>query len=274
MNKVVFHADDFGMCEPVTQGIINAFSGIITATSIMAPCAGFEQAVKDYHKCSRVLDVGLHFTLTTGGISRPYPPVAADVPTLVNSRGCFYPTSEEIMAHASPKDIERELQSQLNHVIESGIRITHIDSHMYIGDQSYVADAMMTAAWNLRIPVILGKTQNTSLEKKLIKMGFPVFDSIVAVKNLKHLELHLSSLKGELHYIILHPALHTPALEEQLPNTWQRRKDDYKLCTTGVIHDQLQQWGIHPIGMRELTLMRQKLRHKTLRLADSTPSTT
>lgn len=250
MIKVVFHADDFGICEPVTEGIINAFSGIVTAASIMAPCAGFEHAVRCYSQHSDILDIGLHFTLTTGGISQPYSPLSPDVPTLVDKQGFFNINLEKVAASLSSQDIEKELRTQMHHATKSGIRITHIDSHMFVGNHPKVAEAMAKVAWDFRVPVVL--TKKHTMEKKLIQMGFPIFNSIVAVQSLQQLKIHLSSLKGGLHYVIFHPAIRTPTLEKLLPNTWERRVDDYNICTEGIISELINQLNVHPVGMRQL----------------------
>ncbi len=252
MKRVVFHADDFGICEPATDGILKAFSGLITSASIMAPCDGFEHAINRYLAYPGDLDVGLHSTLTTGGISKPYGPVDPDVPSLTDEFGFFFSTAGEMTSKATKSDIARELKAQLCLCISKGIEITHIDSHMFIANDQNVSDSIMELAWDLRLPFVGGKFRNKQSRKKMQEMGFPLFNSISVTKNMQQLKQHLLSLEQGLHYVILHPALRSPDLKRYLPDTWERREDDYEICTNGTLNKLTMDLNIKPIGMREL----------------------
>ena len=47
--RLVVRGDDFGMCHAVNEGISRAFTeGIVTTSSMMAPCPWFGEAVKIY----------------------------------------------------------------------------------------------------------------------------------------------------------------------------------------------------------------------------------
>jgi hypothetical protein len=52
------------------------------------------------------------------------------VPSLVGADGYMPIDEDAAVAHASPKDVERELHAQVDFAKAAGIRLTHLDSHM------------------------------------------------------------------------------------------------------------------------------------------------
>ena len=63
MRRLVVNADDFGFTRDVNQGIVEAHrNGILTATTLMATGAAFDDAVR-LAKENPALDVGCHLVL-------------------------------------------------------------------------------------------------------------------------------------------------------------------------------------------------------------------
>ena len=64
--RIVINADDFGLCEGVNKGIVEAHSkGVLTSATIMVNMPAAEQAV-DLAKNLPNLGVGVHLNLTNG----------------------------------------------------------------------------------------------------------------------------------------------------------------------------------------------------------------
>jgi predicted glycoside hydrolase/deacetylase ChbG (UPF0249 family) len=100
--RLIVNADDFGLTEGVSQGILEAHSrGIVTSTSLMVDAAGAEQAARLAAEHPN-LSIGLHFVDDTPALDDP--------------------------GHAA-----REFATQLERFRElMGREPTHVDSHHHV----------------------------------------------------------------------------------------------------------------------------------------------
>ena len=129
---VVVHADDIGMCHSANVGAFEALDGgVVSCGSLMVPCPWFAEAAQMARERPQV-DLGVHLTLTSEwDVYRWGPVVGRDaVPSLCADDGCFYPTTEAVLAHATIEDVERELRAQIDKALAAGVDVTHLDSHM------------------------------------------------------------------------------------------------------------------------------------------------
>ncbi|HAQ23778.1 MAG TPA: hypothetical protein DCR10_09530 [Acidimicrobiaceae bacterium] len=139
MRRIIVNADDFGLCNDVTQGILDAhLNEQVSSTTLMVNMQATEQAVEIAHSHPR-LGVGLHFNLTEG---RPL----TSVPSLVDESGQFLLRGELLRRclrrAIDPGDIRREFEAQLTRIHEHGIVPTHIDSHQHVHMAPWVFRAM------------------------------------------------------------------------------------------------------------------------------------
>src|SRR4030043_336716 len=82
---LIVNADDFGMSEEISDGIITAhLEGIVTSTSLMVNMPDAKRAVRLAQQTPS-LDVGMHLNMTEGHPVLP----PEKVPTLVNNTGEF-----------------------------------------------------------------------------------------------------------------------------------------------------------------------------------------
>ncbi len=133
MKQLIINADDFGLHPLINKGIIEGHSkGLITSTSIMPGADYFDEAVRLARE-NPGLGIGIHLTLV-GGVK----PVCTDgVNSLLTNEGIF---AEDYTVFAKrwytgsirKIEIERELRAQIEKVLDSGIRPTHIDSHQHM----------------------------------------------------------------------------------------------------------------------------------------------
>ena len=130
--RLIINADDFGLCESVNKGIVEAHTkGVLTSTTIMANMPAAEQAV-NLAKNLPTLGVGVHLNLTAGK------PLCQDntVKLILDSQGHFA-LSPGKLALASlitgkvRTAIETELAAQIQWLIDKGIKPTHLDSHKH-----------------------------------------------------------------------------------------------------------------------------------------------
>lgn len=132
--QLVVNADDFGFTPDVNRGIVDAHrNGILTATTLMANGAAFEDALR-LAKETPTLDIGAHLVLISGEslvTGRPYP---RSVPQLVAALA-----KREI----SPYE---ELRAQVRRIFDVGVRPTHFDTHKHTHLAPPVLDAVARLA--------------------------------------------------------------------------------------------------------------------------------
>lgn len=135
MKKLIVNADDFALHTLVNQAIIQAHQrGILTSTSLLANGKAFDEAVQ-MATDNPDLGIGVHLCLV-GGLDTLSDPAA--VPTLIDQNtGKLYSnyvlfTKQYLTGRVSKEEIYRELSLQVSKVKNSGLNITHIDSHQHM----------------------------------------------------------------------------------------------------------------------------------------------
>lgn len=126
MRRLIVNADDFGLTEGVTNGIVEGHqNGIISSTCLLANMPAAALAARLSRDAPR-LGVGLHLNLTC---FRPLSP-PEEVPSLVNENGWFFFSTDLVAARAAIGEVEKEFRAQLARFKELGLRLSHIDLHM------------------------------------------------------------------------------------------------------------------------------------------------
>ncbi len=131
--RLIINADDFGFSEGVNKGIIDAHTkGILTSTTIMTNMPHAAQAV-ELAKNFPNLGIGVHLNLTAGK------PVSRDsaVKLILDSQGNFALTPAKLAIASLINGkvrtaIETELAAQVQWLLETGFKPTHLDSHKHI----------------------------------------------------------------------------------------------------------------------------------------------
>jgi predicted glycoside hydrolase/deacetylase ChbG (UPF0249 family) len=129
--RLIISSDDAGMCPAVNEGtMLGLEQGSVTSASIMTCCPFFEEFAKFAVKHPEH-DYGVHLALTCDLREQPWGPVTSKmmVPSLCDDKGIFpiWPGAE-----VKTEEIETELRAQIERAIQAGIRITHIDHHMWV----------------------------------------------------------------------------------------------------------------------------------------------
>lgn len=153
---LIVNADDYGLTEQVSRGILRARrEGIVTSTSALVLAPGFATSGKWLLE-EEGIGVGVH--LATVGEDPPLLS-ASEVPTLVDRRGRL-PTNWRIfLARATagridPADLAREFRAQLDAVRELGIDVTHLDSHQHLHLWPLVREVVLDLAVDAGIPAV------------------------------------------------------------------------------------------------------------------------
>jgi chitin disaccharide deacetylase len=133
MKQLIITSDDFGLSKGVNAAVEKAWKeGILTCASIMPGGAAFEDALAIARR-NPGLQVGLHLTLVQGRSVLPH----SQIPALVNEAGDFgdNPVAAGMRYFFDKglyKPILREIQAQIERVVDAGIPLSHIDGHLNI----------------------------------------------------------------------------------------------------------------------------------------------
>ena len=117
MKKLIVTADDVGLHRGMTDGAIRAHEqGIVTACSIVANGVAFDDAVSRLRAVPK-LEVGVHLTL---------------VEERALTTGLAMPKNYKRFILSPARDVEPELRAQIEKVLASGLRVTHLNSHQHL----------------------------------------------------------------------------------------------------------------------------------------------
>jgi chitin disaccharide deacetylase len=152
--SVVLHADDLGLNESVTAGILRGFShGLLTSTSVLTNAPGCAAAIGQWKELLLRLahedlpslaarrrladprtsfDLGIHLNLTQGFpvTGERYPPRLLDGEG--RFPGAFGLASRLLRCGVKFRQaIETELRAQIELLLDCGIAPTHLNAHQY-----------------------------------------------------------------------------------------------------------------------------------------------
>lgn len=141
VRKLIVNADDFGFTSDVNRGIVEAHQhGILTATTLMANGAAFDDAV-ELAKQNPNLDVGCHLVLIGGhSVLAGGEPLPHSVPELLRALA------------ARRLRVRDELAAQVEAILGAGLDPTHLDTHKHTHLAPSVLEAVAAIAEEYRIP--------------------------------------------------------------------------------------------------------------------------
>lgn len=129
IKKLIMNADDFGMTQGNTIGILLAHAkGVLTSTTCMMNMPYAKFALEEAKKYPE-LGVGIHLVLTVGR------PLIDGAKSYTDENGNFirpkdYPDRQP---HADPDELYKEWKAQMEEFIKvAGHKPTHIDSHHHV----------------------------------------------------------------------------------------------------------------------------------------------
>lgn len=128
---IIINADDYGYDETVTNAIIEAFfKQLITDTTMMANGEAYEYAIEKIHENSISDRIGFHMNLTEGE------PLTEQIKKLKSftTDGRFHGNinRSHILTKDEKEAVYKEISAQIRKLVDSGIHISHADSHHHI----------------------------------------------------------------------------------------------------------------------------------------------
>ncbi len=249
---LILHADDIGMCKEANEAAIPyLLNDNIQSAAIMMPCPYAEEFAKWYKEHPQE-DVGLHLTLTSEWKTYRWGPVAdpSTVPGLVDPDGFLWHDVPQVVQHATPEEVGKEIRAQIEKALSLGIKPGHIDTHMgtLFGKAEFTREYLQ-AAIDYKIPAMVieftepvvkrFREQGYPITEDMMKFAsdypFPKLDDFWAAPNGSSYEEKkqnffqlVKSLKPGITEIIFHPSVETENLKK-ITNSWQQRVWEAKM---------------------------------------------
>jgi hopanoid biosynthesis associated protein HpnK len=133
VSRLIVNADDFGLTPGVNRAIVELHqAGVLTSATLMATAAATSEAIA-IARATPTLGVGCHVVLVDGDPVLP----PANIPSLIDQKTGRFPVSlgafltRLFSGRIRPAEIEAEAAAQIAHLHDSGLRLTHIDTHKH-----------------------------------------------------------------------------------------------------------------------------------------------
>ena len=294
---VILHIDDGGMSYDSNKGVMDALTkGVVNSVSVMMPCPWVPGMVR-FLKAHPQVDAGLHLTLTSEWRDYRWVPLAGkpQVPGLVDSTGSMWAGVADVVRHASPEEVEKEIRAQVERALAMGFKPTHLDSHMgtLFASPGFI-QRYIKVGMEYRIPVMFPAGHNTliatqmrstaadmqmarSVGKMLWNAGLPVLDDLhndsyewrppagmkTGSRNLqaaktKYYIQALASLKPGLTMVIMHCTDPTEVFPH-ISDSGLTRQGDLLAMMDPSLRDYIKREGIILTTWRELMERRSRL---------------
>lgn len=266
---LILHADDLGVSHAQNTGSIRALEkGPVNSASIMVPCPWFAE-IAAYAREHPEMDFGLHLTLNNEWPFYKWGPVLpySEVPGLVTPRGFLTANWNSLKERASGDEVERELRAQIERALDLGIRVTHLDSHMFsvFVKPEYLA-AYRKLGKEFGLPVLLSPNliNMQGLDPdELLEEGDLVADHVYMAYGNKNEgglpQFYRETLRGlepGLNVLLLHPAVDNDEMRAVTANqndfgaAW--RQADLDFFTGGECEQILEEEQIILVSWREI----------------------
>lgn len=135
MNQVqlIINGDDYGSSVEVNEAVVRAYkAGTLSSCSLMVTGAAFADAVRLAREHDG-LAVGIHLVTVQGRAVLP----PTEIPALVDGEGNFPddPTHAGLRYYfsgAAREQLARELAAQFQRFHDTGLELSHVDSHLHM----------------------------------------------------------------------------------------------------------------------------------------------
>jgi hopanoid biosynthesis associated protein HpnK len=133
VSRLIVNADDFGLTPGVNRAIVELHqAGVLPSATLMAKAGATREAI-EMARATPTLGVGCHLVLVDGDPVLP----PADIASLIDQKTARFPVSLGIFltrlfaGRIRPEEIEAEAAAQIARLQDSGLRLTHIDTHKH-----------------------------------------------------------------------------------------------------------------------------------------------
>ena len=260
---LIIHADDLGISGSENAASFEAIEkGMVNSGSVMATCPKFRE-VADYSKTHPDSDIGIHLTLTSEWPSYKWGPLLHpdESKSITDQQGYFFENKTDLEKEFIPVEVEKELRAQIDKMIESGIDLTHIDTHMFTAfSNNEILKIYISLGKEYKLPVLLidELPYHTLNFNKTIIVDRLYYakpeDNIAGLTN--YYRETLRSIGPGLNCILVHLAFNNEEMKDittgQLNYGAAWRQTDFDFFTSNECHQLIKNNNIHLITWREI----------------------
>lgn len=265
---LILNADDFGMCHAADEATAQALkTGPVSSCTLMVPCPWSLHALKLLRRAPEV-PFGVHLTVVSEQPDYRWGPLTcrSEVPSLVDEAGYFYSEGriDEVLDRADVGELEREYRAQIEWVLASGLKPTHLDSHC--GSHTRREHVFeMTVGLALEYGLAL-RVYGETYVQKLQARGLPTLDHelmdsytlAVTGKDARYTQM-LRDLPAGLTEWAVHPGLDTPEMRAVEPDS-RVRQTDFAFFSSARAQEVIAEEGITVLSYRDLQRVWQEKR--------------
>ena len=123
------------MCDDTVRATVECFErGALTSATIMPKMPATAQAV-EYARAHPQFSFGIHLTFVTDTVEAPFSD-PAQIPALTGPNGLFLYSQvlrrRALLGRVPVDQVEREMRAQIGFLTDSGVRLSHVDSHGHL----------------------------------------------------------------------------------------------------------------------------------------------
>jgi predicted glycoside hydrolase/deacetylase ChbG (UPF0249 family) len=279
---LIINNDDAGMCHSGNLATIEGLEkGLITSSTIMSPCP-WASEIAEYAKNHPEQDFGAHLTHTSEWQYYRWGSVASKdkVKGLIDSEGYLHRDVAGVYANSSPEEALIEGRAQIQKLLDAGVPLTHIDSHMgtvQLNLDFFKIYVQLAAEFNLPMRMASRETMermgagNGKIRDELKAQGFVFTDNFIydeliegnysQADTKKFWTDVIKNLKPGITELFVHSTILTDE-SRSITGSAQKRDEEYRCFVLDPeIRQLLEDEGIILIGYRPLMELQRKLRN-------------
>jgi len=261
---LIINADDFGMCHAINEAIFRALKkGVLRSTTLMVPCPWALHAMR-FLADHPEITFGVHLTVISDWVDYRWGPVTSreKVPSLIDKAGYFYNFEHmpEFLAQVRLDQLEMEFRAQIEAVLATGLKPTHLDWHsLRIGGRADIFDVMLRLAREYGLAL---RVAGRSWIEKVQSQGFPTNDYdfldsylLDPVDKSARYDQMLRELPAGLSEWAVHPGLDNSELLAIEPDGKHVRQTDFDFLMSQEAKDIVKGEGIILLDYRALQVV-------------------
>ncbi len=251
--RLVINCDDLGYHPTINEAIIEILAqGPIRSASIMPTAPYFHDALQRLGAAG-VDRAGVHLAIAAEYPRLPLTPVSDPrrVASLVDGDGHLLPLAT-IARGAVPEHVAEEFHNQIERVRAAGLRITHLDGHMFCYEADEGGPRLLEIAETLADTYRVPLRCRSATRCRSIPRTYMFWSQADTVEQRERLYAEFfAAYDDTLSELIIHPGKHLPSLHE-FSRSGTRRLADYLYFRSAAFHDIVRRRDIRVIAWDEI----------------------
>jgi predicted glycoside hydrolase/deacetylase ChbG (UPF0249 family) len=272
---VIFHIDDVGFSHSSNLATFECLDfGVASCGSVIVPAPWFLEAASICKK-QPSYDMGVHLSLTCEYDFYRWRALSSVDPKtgLLDSERSLWRTAEEAVANVNPQAAEIEMRTQVQTALDSGIDVTHIDTHMGTVMDPKFLPSYLKLAREFKVAAFLPRVSREDLENngfghladvflkmfdKLEENNTPILDYMIidtmgeSPNKTDYYCKRFSEIKPGITHFLFHAAKMSTELNAIVPETAKWRDLDYQAFLDPKVKECVEKHNLKIIGYRDI----------------------